>query len=634
MSDKSIVVANWKTWESYLHHKENNDPSVIYTACPGVFESISDKYTVFDISKSITISEANRLGEDILIVSDKWKRVISRYYKDKISYFDMGEVLGRNLPMIMNALVYHYNLLALQAKSTNKVLYVPYLEDGINDVLYSQRQVLQKSQINWFGLIAQSKKLTNVESIPVTKLSKTTYRKPQSVFQILSSLIIKLSGSNLFVCSKILLFQKYVNKLYNNIWAKNDKQVLFFLTNDLVFSMMPRFIRRKVNLSPVKLPKLEQHTKYEEQSHKLRDELMREVINKGYEVPLEIAADCIESYINCTLLPASSVFQNKVKDILSKSKCNKFVFLTNSLGGSLESIFAYAFRGEGVPIISSQHGAIGLLKQYEVWQQYSSMVRCDYFVCFNSYEKDFFLRFVKDKLSKFYVQGIQNAYRGRFKSVVRYIIRRQWRVPFNKKLVLYLPTRFKEGQVLPYDNYDMKYWLFMKKIVFDVFEKNNACNVIKVHQKGITIHNQKNEYRNRKNPWLSIDLPNNIFIRSYPQFDYSRYAADILIIDRATSTLGWALASNIPLIYIDSHHSPLVPNIKKKISKVVFLVDAYEVNWKEKLLEYTSMDKQLMINEWQLMKQERDKFIVNYVLGDGTSNFSNVVDWVLTRKVI
>jgi hypothetical protein len=629
----NIVISNWKTWESYSHGKTHDKSLVVHTTCPGVLEGLRGNHRVLDLSQLMSASEANKLGEEVFSLSEKWKKKISFAYKDEFKFFQMGKILGRNLPMVMNTLVYHYKLLELKAKENKGTIYIPYMENNMDDVLCLQRATIQKSQINWFGIIAQSKCIENVKAIPVREDLKKTENTKCSIF--FNSLLIKLSTKSLFVSSKLILKQNKLNNLYNRFWAKNKTQVFIFLTNDLIFSVIPGLMRKRVNLSHVQIPKNIDATDGKIQSIDLQEQLTRGVTDKCYKSPLVIASRLIESYINHTILPAVPIIQGNVISLLAKSDYKKHIFLTNSLGGPLESIFAYAFKYESIPIISSQHGAIGLLKQYEIWQQFSSMVRCDYFICFNSYERDFFLKFVKGDINKFYVYGVLNEHKGKFSILAKYILRRRWKVGFNRKVVMYLPTSFRNGQITPYDNYDMNYWQFIKELVFDVLSDNNAFNVIKLHQKGINNCAKINQrYKGRHSPWLSVIPPKNVAIHWHPQFDYSRYVADILIIDRATSTLGWALASNIPLIYIDSHHSPLIPSVKKEMEKSVFLVDAHELNWKKELTKYTSMNTKKMLDKWMLMKPSRDKFISKYVLGSSSNDSTDIVDWILTRKPI
>ena len=101
----------------------------------------------------------------------------------------MGKILGRNLPMVMNTLVYHYKLLELKAKENKGTIYIPYMENNMDDVLCLQRATIQKSQINWFGIIAQSKCIENVKAIPVREDLKKTENTKCSIFFTIKTVI-------------------------------------------------------------------------------------------------------------------------------------------------------------------------------------------------------------------------------------------------------------------------------------------------------------------------------------------------------------------------------------------------------------------------------------------------------------
>ena len=320
---------------------------------------------------------------------------------------------------------------------------------------------------------------------------------------------------------------------------------------------------------------------------------------------------------------------------LKSSNKNNGILLTNSLGSPIETLQAYFYRKQNIPVVSSQHGATGLLVLYKYLQHYSSMKRCDYFICFNDYEIEQYIE-NNDKSDKniFFTYGVSKHYKSFFSIISRYVVRKMWGIGRKEKVVLYAPTRFKEGQVMPYDNYDMKYWDFMKNIVDGALKRSDATNIIKIHQKGLSSHKEKDVYANRKNPWLDMELSQNIKVQSYPQLNYSRYAADILIIDRATSTLDWAISSGVPLIYIDNIYSPLSSNLKDKISKAVFFIDACVDGWENVLLDTVNMSEKKIKQKWVYMKEYRDKFIDDYVLGSVKNSSNDVLEWLSTRETV
>ena len=629
----NIVIYNLSTWRAFANIGMVSDLAKLYTGAPGVFEYLSSDYDITNIYESVTIEELDRIGCEMFKLSHDWLSIINNKYAGVIDDISVGNVLGIGFPILINTLVHHYILLERLSESSEEEILVPYLSDDNENILDSRKSFLQKEGVNWFGLIAQSGSMPKVRAIPVN--NKRVYNEFSvargSLKDNIYSFVLKLGAINRFIFLRVLLSNSFLNKWYNNVIARKNTLVYVFLINTIILSALPTFIKKRVLLKSISLPDFSENGNKSIYNVSLKDSLLRKINSGEHILPLKLAAQWIESYINDYLLPVSVRIRDSVNSYYVCDYESESVFFTNSLASPLEILLAYFFKNKGVPIVSSQHGAIGLLKQYEVSQPYSVMVYCDFFVCFNDYEKNFHLNYVKDSPGKFYEKGVLDLHEGGLKNLTRLLIRKRWNLTQYEKVVLYLPTRFKDGQLTPYDTYDMKYWFFMKEMVFEVFSKNKAKNIIKIHRKGVVKYHEKAIHAARDNPWLYINLPENVNVYSYPQLNYSRYAADILIIDRATSTLGWAIVSGIPVIYINTPHSPLLPNIKEKISKALFLVDAQDTSWQDKLLKYTSMDIEKLKSDWSKKQNDRDEFITDYVLGTDVSNYE-LADWVLSRK--
>ena len=79
---------------------------------------------------------------------------------------------------------------------------------------------------------------------------------------------------------------------------------------------------------------------------------------------------------------------------------------------------------------------------------------------------------------------------------------------------------------------------------------------MKIHQKGLNKKSSRGQYDGRVHPLEMCKLPQNIFLKHWPDLTYSRNAADIILLDRATS-LNWVFATNKPIIYLENNFDPL-----------------------------------------------------------------------------
>jgi hypothetical protein len=87
----------------------------------------------------------------------------------------------------------------------------------------------------------------------------------------------------------------------------------------------------------------------------------------------------------------------------------------------------------------------------------------------------------------------------------------------------------------------------------------------------------------------------------------------VFITSRATSTLGWCLMADVPLVFIDIHDDfPLDPTVAHEIKKSIFYFNSSEDDFQEKLLTFLQQDISLIKKQWDLMAQVRQEFIDDY----------------------
>jgi len=621
-----LVISNWEIFEIYQsQYNPRKSITRIYTESPSVYERLRHKYDVIDLSSMANLEDVNSIGIKVFKQGEKWQAIINNLCHIVAPNMDFGNILGRGLPMLMNSLVYHYFLLSKLIEHEDGSIVVPYLSDDVkNSIDCNKITNLQPMQTNWYGLLARSACFNKIKALPLQndRLFAVNKREKSTFSSILPSVILKYINVNSFFFQKQLLKYNFLISTYNIFLAKNKKTIVnIFLKNDLIYSLLGGMLRKQHRLRDVKKINVKDIRINNNKYIELYPALI-ETVDKDFLGPLSIAAKRVECYINNVLFPAYKYLKDNPSKRGNESNV-KEILLTNSLGDPLEVLQAYFIRLNGIPIIGTQHGATGLLKQYDYIQHYSSMARCDWFICFNKHEINHYIeRTQLPSKNIFFVYGTYRQHLTHFSYLQRHIVRNMWSIRSREKVVLYLPTRFKEGRIIPFDIYDMRYWFFLKDIAVNLLANNNSLNIIKIHQKGLISYKEKTMYKKRQNPWFDIELPKNIKIKSYPQLNYCRYVADILIIDRATSTLEWAISANIPLIYIDNPHSPLLPDIKNKMSESVFLVDAHHDGWKRELLEYTNMDYIKVQEEWDSMKINRDNFISNYVFATDKNNNS------------
>jgi hypothetical protein len=110
-------------------------------------------------------------------------------------------------------------------------------------------------------------------------------------------------------------------------------------------------------------------------------------------------------------------------------------------------------------------------------------------------------------------------------------------------------------------------------------------------------------------------------ITTYEMGDDLRFLmanSEIVVTSRATSTLGWSVASRRPLVFIDyPRQLPLRPNVKAAMSKAFFLFDATEDDYLDKLRIFLSKPVAEIKDLWQQKSLHRESTINEYFGCDG-----------------
>jgi hypothetical protein len=169
----------------------------------------------------------------------------------------------------------------------------------------------------------------------------------------------------------------------------------------------------------------------------------------------------------------------------------------------------------------------------------------------------------------------------------------------------------------------------MKSLVWDGFAKSSGSYVVKFHQKGLS-PDGSGKYAARRHPLEVGALPQNVRCIAYPQLNYIRWAADILFVDRATSTLQWAFSHEVPLVYLDIPMDPLTAEARDALSEGAFLIDARGPGWQEAVREFLLRPQSEINREWKTKHAARQRFFDHYLVGTKRS-VGEVVNWIETE---
>ena len=209
--------------------------------------------------------------------------------------------------------------------------------------------------------------------------------------------------------------------------------------------------------------------------------------------------------------------------------------------------------------------------------------------------------------------------KNRFKNIQRLLARIRCKVYSRDPILIYASYLFSNNKPLGMGTgLDNNYNLFRKKI-FNSISKFSGKKIIKPYP----------ALRYVDDIYTTKYLSNNNYVIPQGEFRQLRWAGDIILIDNASSTILWAITTEIPLILINSNRNKLTEKAKIELSDAIFLFDENELGWEKKLEELLCQNIKHIRRLWEKKKNKRlqvsDKYI-NGKIGMFAKNVTNIIN--------
>lgn len=615
-----LVIDDFPTWEAYCRKHSVTDIQDIFTDNPYLFEYLSARnYSlvafndIYDEGKILTFSNIASY------LSWSWVSLLNTEFKCNDNGYHLGNGLKRHLPNMLNSVLYKALLLERLSTKYDTIripLLLPKNKENLNRVVLSpficnyfyyiaersDHERYQLVKLEGFDSGSGSESSIGIgEKIRYQCLRFSSYRK--SFFKAILYRIIKKFGS----------FNPFGRSIAYYI---NDNDVL----RDSLLRLIIKFKRVYCfTLSPLTVTKAtcSDNAENEELFYKQLDYLnIKFTRTSELESAVQVAIQRLVLFIGEVKANLGS-YLNYLDNIFEASKNKDSIVFSNGVFGmEAEILFQYLIN-HGKELCVFEHGSVGLCAfDYEM-QLYSDKSSCSYYVQHNQYEARFSKKLMDMRRIFFIAQNIRKLFEPRIRWCSRFLARWLLKIKSDQFLVLFAPTRFKESNNWLFNEFkDMQYWQHIKETVLHFNSKNIRLHV-KFHQKGL-YKTEKEIYKLRKIPVNFINSTKNITTSFLPQFIYLRCAADLTIIDRATSTLQWAVTSGRPVLYLDSGFAPLVEEVKASMQKAIFYISKSEDSWQSSLDALLSLGKNGIRREWERKQTEREEFINEYLIDSTT----------------
>ena len=572
----------------------------------------------------LTVEQANDIGRMAQAVAAHWDRLLNDD-RFAVAAAPSGRLLGRGLPALVVSLFIHslamHNVRATAPGGPISVLRLQAAR--ADDLFDSTVGSLTPQPTNYFALAAAADPSDDIEIVPIgagavgpnpieaqeterfsilSRLCHTALQWSARAQNPLLERLVPLCG----VATRALMLVTG-NRL-------PGRRVLIYRNSGAIVRLSLPFIARGVGVAGLALapsPKVSEAPADEN--------LIDELVSKGeadigdslqpwHTVAMRAAATRIAVFLaNGAKAADAGALQTARTVLADHGRAMPPIVLTNGLYAPHDNILREHLLKAGIRCVEFSHGATGMLEQYRHHLLYFDIAHSRYYVSFAQNEIDFYDGLKPDSRPTFFLGGSQGVTTARRPTIARWAGRRIWGVDRNERLILYAPTRFMYGQyALPDMPLDMPYWETMRRLVERVLARAEGRRVVKLHRKGLVRGQAAAIYERFGHPLEHVDLPPGVEVRYAPDLTYMRHAADVILIDRATSTIGWAMDSQRPIVYLEQETCPLTPTAREAIGKGLFLVDDCE-GWEERLSSLLASPKREFEAEWNDKSPDRKR---------------------------
>jgi len=604
---------------------------------PAVFEILTKQdVEVYNVNKYISKEYVDQSATVAAELCNNWVMAIDGYYQ---------KLLGKKVKIGSSINTYLYNYIAT---SFYTYIHLDYLKNNNTKVLIHYQEELsciKEKNLITSELIAKIAKLNIFGSFFNFYMHNNEQVKVNTPYKVITKFDIKYTLYYLLgflsVPTKIkVLFDKITNRerikeiRVNSIdKLTGEKHTIVILHTGEQIEYNTRNWRAsgsvvvKCNLDSLIVNKISPGTN---DNSKLVDELMESIPYNCDKIMGNGAFDLITflsleilNHINKYVLPTYNYLDKQVN---GDSLTNNMLVVTGGWD-MRQSLLSSVLSKYNISTITFQEGTACLHKFYKRLIPVGYIMHGDAFVSRSLHEEKYFKRITNLYDKQFFCYGSLKMQQSRAPFLSRILARRIWNIKRSSPTVLYVPTRFSRNIIRPYKTFnDIEYWLYQKRLILEGFSNVNKDVYIKIYKKGLI----SSSYTHRS-VWTTLDLPNNVMVKESPDLRFMRFAADIIIVDLATSTLSWALTSNNPVIFMHNKTNPLQDQVYQSAKKAIFVIDVEDdLQWISDIQNILNKPLTEIRIQWDLMKSERENFMEEYVVGAKVSN-NNLYNWMISQ---
>ena len=602
---------------------------------PVVTESLSrQNIEVYNVSKHISKEYLNQSSIIAAKLCYEWVQVIDKYYQN---------LLGKELKIGTSINTYLYNYIATSfytyisldyLKSNNIKTLIHYHEESVS---------IKEKKLITRDLTAEIARLSMFENFFDTYSHGRINKKDDKGYNVITKFNLKylfyyLLGF-LSVPTKIKYLSaglaikeriKYININFIDKLPNKKHTILILHTGEQIEYNARKWRKKGSLVAKCNLYQIVTQTEPQITNNKLVSELLDnlpedydEIMGKDSLDFISLLSSKISKHIAEYVLPTyNHIDKQIVGDNLPKN-----LLVVSGSWDMEQSLLSYVLSKYNIPTIVFQEGTACLHEFYRYLVPVGYIMHGDAFVSRALHEEKYFKSRTQQFDKAFFCYGSLKMQQSRYPFLAQILARKIWGIKNNTPVVLYAPARFQSRVIRPYRTFtDMEYWNYQKDFILKGLANVNKNIYIKIQKKGLI----SSPYTSCS-VWSLLNLPDNVSIKESPDLRFMRFAADIIIVDFATSTLSWALTSNKPVVFMHNKINPLQDQVYQAAKRAFFLIDIEDNSkWISDIQTLLNKPLRQIRIKWDSMKSQREIFMEDYVVGPNASD-DELYDWMVAQ---
>ena len=269
-------------------------------------------------------------------------------------------------------------------------------------------------------------------------------------------------------------------------------------------------------------------------------------------------------------------------------------------------------REHGVTLFDFEHGVTtGLSRHSESKLRFSEAVNCDeLMVCSRSASCSFEKSDANETIIT--VIGLPDQVRRmRRPKLQRWLSRRALGIRFRHPVVMHVCTASFQGNMRagPFAHRESDVVALNRQLIQNVYGRISGWDVL------------FKDYPTQRFPYepecaVYAGTPPRLFYVGEEDFRYLRAAADVIVTMMPTSTLGWCVGADTPLVWLDSPVTPLLNVKQTEAFREAFLfVDMHKDDWCIQLVKLLSAGIDGLREQWRAKASARKRHLETYIIG-------------------